>query len=43
MIGLVEPVDVGDPNQQKVEFNDEDRGDPRRQGDGRRLRLCTFG
>ena len=29
MMGPVEPVDVGDPNQQKVEFNDEDRGDPR--------------
>jgi hypothetical protein len=28
MIGLVEPVYVGDPNQQKVEFNAEDREDP---------------
>ena len=27
MIGLVEPVDVGDPNQQKVEFNAEYRED----------------
>lgn len=32
MIGLVEPVDVGDPNQQKVEFNAEDRGDPNSKG-----------
>ena len=32
MIGLVEPVDVGDPNQQKVEFNAEVRGDPNSKG-----------